>query len=725
MVELIITEKPKASQRIAEALADGKPIKESVKGVPYYKVTHGNQDIIVACAVGHLYTLAAKEKKSGFSFPVFDVEWKPSASVNKSSAFSKKYLDVIKKLSKEVSEFTIATDYDIEGEVIGHNVIKYACKQKDAARMKFSTLTKPDIVKAYEQKSKTIDWGQATAGETRHELDWYWGINMSRALTSSIKAIGKFKIMSIGRVQGPALKIVVDREREIKAFIPLSYWQLRLDGKIKDADIEAWHAADKFWKEAEAKKAHANTKGEDASVTKVDRREFTQAPPHPFDLTSLQIEAYRAIRVSPKETLSLAQEMYTSGHISYPRTSSQKLPPTIGYKKILEGLSKRDDYAELVSSLLSRSALKPNEGKKTDEAHPAIYPTGIVPKSLEGRGAKLYDLIVRRFMATFGDPAKRQTITLTITCGGEPFLAKGTTTLEKGWHIYYQPYLSLEEQEMPKVDVGTPVDVKKIEKLKKETQPPKRYTPASLIKDLEKQNLGTKATRASVIETLFDRNYVEGQSIGATDLGIKTIELLEKYSASIIDPALTRHFEDQLEVIREDITKRKDVLEEAKKALLDILDGFKDKEKEIGTALAEAHSETRTKAQTIGPCPKCTEGTLMIRMGKFGRFIACDKYPDCKTTFKLPAGGLIKPTEKICEQCKHPLILVIRKGKKPQELCINPECPSKQAESEGGEDLDGKPCPKCEKGTLVLRKSIYGQFFGCSNYPKCRHIVKK
>jgi len=261
MVELIITEKPKASQRIAEALADGKAIKESVKGVPYYKVTHGNSDIIVACAVGHLYTLAPKNSSNGFSFPIFDVEWKPSASVNKSSAFSKKYLDVIKKLAKEAKEFTVATDYDIEGEVIGHNVVKYACKQKDAARMKFSTLTKPDIVAAYEHKSKTIDWGQATAGETRHELDWYWGINMSRALTSSIKAIGRFKIMSIGRVQGPALKIVVDREREIKAFVPKPYWQLRLDGTIGKTDIEAWHATDKFWKEGEADKALANTKG--------------------------------------------------------------------------------------------------------------------------------------------------------------------------------------------------------------------------------------------------------------------------------------------------------------------------------------------------------------------------------------------------------------------------------------------------------------------------------
>ena len=168
MVELIITEKPSAANKIAAALADGKPIKKTTKEkVAYYELTHGDKDIIIVSAVGHLYGLAQTEGKKS-EYPVFNIDWAPSAEVRKSAAFSKKYLDAIKRLAKNADEFTVATDYDIEGEVIGLNIVRYACKQKDAYRMKFSTLTKDDLIKAYENKSKHLDWGQARAGETRH-----------------------------------------------------------------------------------------------------------------------------------------------------------------------------------------------------------------------------------------------------------------------------------------------------------------------------------------------------------------------------------------------------------------------------------------------------------------------------------------------------------------------------------------------------------------------------
>ena len=191
MTELIITEKPKSAQKIAEALADGKPLKKGEKGVYYYEITRGKNDIIVACAVGHLFGIAEKHKK-GLKYPVFDVEWQPLYEINKDAAFSKKYFDTLKKLSKKADTFTVACDYDIEGSVIGMNIIKFICKQKDARRMKFSTLTKPDLVKAYENASKSLDWGQAIAGETRHNLDFYYGINLSRALIASIKKAGNF-----------------------------------------------------------------------------------------------------------------------------------------------------------------------------------------------------------------------------------------------------------------------------------------------------------------------------------------------------------------------------------------------------------------------------------------------------------------------------------------------------------------------------------------------------
>jgi len=208
MTELIITEKPAASKKIADALADKKAVKKNIKGVPYYELIHKNKNIVVGCAVGHLFSLG--EKKPTNNFPTFDIEWKPTYIINKGH-FSKKYLDVLKKLSKDADEITIACDYDIEGEVIGLNVLRFICNRKDANRMKFSTLTKQDLIKSYENKANHIDWGQANAGETRHILDWYYGINISRALTSAISSQGRFKILSSGRVQGPCLKLVVDR----------------------------------------------------------------------------------------------------------------------------------------------------------------------------------------------------------------------------------------------------------------------------------------------------------------------------------------------------------------------------------------------------------------------------------------------------------------------------------------------------------------------------------
>ena len=731
MYELIITEKPNASKKVAEALADGKPIKENMNGVPYYKVTHGNRDIVVACAVGHLYGLGEKEKK-GWRFPVFDIEWKPAAEISKKSGFSKKYLTVIKKLSKEADEFTVATDYDQEGSVIGKNVVVFACKRKDANRMKFSTLTKPDLIEAYENKSKHLDFAQAEAGDARHHLDFYNGINYSRALTSSIKTAGSFKLMSTGRVQGPTLKIIVDREKEIKAFKAIPFWQIELQGNVNKGDIIAWHKEDKFWDKGKANKVMNKVKNEKkAVVDKTEKKQFKQQPPFPFDLTSLQVEAYRCHYISPKETLQIAQELYTSGSISYPRTSSQQLTEKIGFKKIFTQLQKQKNYSQLIKTLLSKKSLKPNNGRKTDPAHPAIYPTGNVPNLSNEREQKIYDLIVKRFMATFAEHALRETMTIDVNCKSEIFIAKGTRTIERGWHVFYEPYVKIEEEELPSVNKNDNVNVKKIKMHDKETQPPKRYTPASIIKELEKRGLGTKSTRSEIVDTLFRRGYVDGKAIEATNLGIKTIETLEKYVPKIVDEGLTRHFEEEMEQIMENRKKSGDVLDEAKEKIKEIISDFKKHEKEIGKELLDANIETRDELSHLGKCPICKKGELHMRRGKYGNFVACNKYPKCKTTFSLPHNALIKPAKKECEVCKYPMVLAIKRGKRPQNFCLNKECPSKHVEGEAGKEAkeiaEGKiqkPCPTCKEGKLVLRGSIYGKFYGCSLYPKCKYTEK-
>ncbi len=718
MTELIITEKPKAAQQIAAALADKKPTKKSINGVPYYELSRNGKDIIVASAVGHLFGLAEKNKK-GWRYPVFEVEWKSLSEISPSNKFSGKYVTVLKKLSKEADSFVVATDYDIEGELIGLNAIRFAAKKKDAKRMKFSTLTKPDLEEAYNNLSPTLDWGQANAGESRHILDWYWGINLSRALTTAIKTTGRFKLLSSGRVQGPALKVIVDREKEIQAFKAVPYWEIELKAQANSAILVAMHKNGKFWDNSEAKQAYDKANGKNAIVKSLERDTFTQPAPHPFDLTSLQLEAYKTVRIPPKETLEIAQDLYTSGFISYPRTSSQQLPPNIGYKRILTELSKNEQYETLAKTLLKKT-LAPRNGKKTDPAHPAIYPTGIKPGHLDVRAAKLYDLIVCRFMATFGEPATRENQTITILLGTEPFIAAGTRTTVKGWHQYYETYLRLSEVELPVLKEGAKLAIESLTVLSKETQPPKRYTAASIIKDLEKRNLGTKATRAQIVETLYDRGYVQGQPIQATNLGLQTVDTLLAYAPDVLDEELTRHFEVEMDEIRENKKKPIDVLNEAKEVLEKTLAKFKKNEKEIGSTLQGAHKETEDKQNTIGKCMTCSSGTLMIKRGKFGRFIACSTYPECKTTFKLPSNGLVKNSTAICQTCSYPMVLVIRKAKKPQEVCINLDCPSKNMPK----DFKEHSCPSCKEGTVILRRSIYGGFMGCNKYPKCRYIEK-
>ncbi len=729
MAELIICEKPSAAQKVAQALADGKAAKKSNKKVPYYELEHKGKKIIVCTAVGHLYGLAEKDKH-GWTYPVFEIEWKPTYEMSKDSDYVKDYIITMKKLSKEADTFTLACDYDVEGEVIGLNALRFACNKKDGNRMKFSTLTKPDLIEAYDNKSAHIDWGQANAGETRHKLDWYYGINLSRALTASIKAAQSFKIMSIGRVQGPALKMIVDREKEIMAFKPVPFWQVHMLAH-KHKDFEAWHVEGKFWEKKKADAVFGEVKGEKkARVVSVKRTEFRQLPPFPFDLTTLQTEAHGTMGINPKETLAIAQKLYIAGVISYPRTSSQQLTPKLGYKNIITLLGKQKEYHEF-SAMLFNKTLNPHNGKKTDPAHPAIYPTGHEPKGFAGRELKLYDLIVKRFFATFGEPATRESMVVMLDVKKEAFKAEGKRTLVQGWHVFYHPYLRAKEVELPELKEQDIVDVKKLELLSKETQPPKRYTQSSIIRELEKRNLGTKATRAEIVDTLFKRGYADGKQIMATTFGIQTVDTLEKYSPKILDEELTRHFEEDMELIREGKEKPEQVLKQARTVLMEILVDFKKHEKHIGGELLKAVQEARDVASTVGQCHVCKKGMLKIIMNKKTkkRFLACDQYPKCEATYPLPQNALVKPTEGSCVVCGFPQVLVIRKRARPQTLCVNPNCKSKELEKKEQKEVAqieaGKLVMKCPEegcgGQLVVRKSFYGQFLGCSNYPKCRH----
>jgi len=665
---LIIAEKPNSARKIAEALAESVVKQVKTGGQAYYfEFERGGEKITVAPAVGHLYTL--KPLKPGY--PVLEAEWRPTSENGKKTAFSKQYLDAIKKLAKQADEFVGATDYDVEGEVILANILEFACGVKNAKRMKFSTLTREELRNAFEHAAPSIDEGLRDAGRTRHYLDLAWGLTFSRALMHALKTAGAFRILSVGRVQGPALALLAQREKKIRSFVPQPYWQLVAVYK----NVLFYHETPRFFDESKADEALAQSSRK-GTVASIKKKVVEEQPPTPFDLTTMQVEAYRVFGFTPTKTLQIAQSLYEQAVASYPRTSSQKLPTQLNLQKIIRDLGAQKEYSSLASALVAANSFTPREGKKKDPAHPAIHPTGLKPQQLSPDEAKLYDLIARRFLACFAPNALIEEVNVQLLLGTQKYFASGKSVKKKGWMDFYT-FAKLEEKEMPDLREGQEITVEKIEKVEKETQPPKRFTPASLVKALEEKNLGTKATRAEIVETLYDRDYITGKTIEVTPLGLSVFESLEKHVPEILSESLTRHFEKQMTEIEQKHATREQVESEGREKLVKIVKKFDKNALEIGRELLKAVNATQKQASVLGACPKCKQGNITIKKSRFGLFTACDRYPECKTTFPLPKNSLIKPTGKQCEHCNAPIVTVIRKGKRSFNMCLTPDCASK------------------------------------------------
>ncbi|MEM5798443.1 MAG: DNA topoisomerase I [Candidatus Aenigmatarchaeota archaeon] len=653
---LVIAEKPSAAKKIAEAI--GKAKAERIGKVTYWRIK-GKKEIVVVPAVGHLFTLV--ETGNQWTYPVFDLKWRPIFEAEKGAAWTKQYFNVIKQLAKDADEFVAATDFDIEGSVIAFNILRFLCQANDAKRMKFSTLTKEELNNAFKRPMPHLDWPQIWAGLTRHEMDFYWGINLSRALSLSVKAAGGYKTLSIGRVQGPTLNILEKREREIANFVSKPYWQIFL---IADG-IKAMHTGGNITSKTKADEIFKKCKGKQAIVSKIKEKKVSVAQPCPFNLTDLQREAYAIFGFSPKMTLDIAQALYEQALISYPRTSSQKLPDKIGYKGIIENISKIPEYKKDALDLLTKR-LKPREGPKTDPAHPAIYPTGLIPHTLTTQQKKLYDLIVRRFLSTFTDPATALSTDIEIKIDDETFKAKGYKIVEKGWLDVYK-YTKIKEIELPKLREGQIITAK-IEIVEKQTQPPPRYTQASILKEMESLSLGTKGTRALILQTLYDRGYVAEGSIYVTELGKAIVSALEKYCPDILSVDLTRHFESAMEHIQEGKESPEKILKEAKDKLEEILKDIKKREKEIGLVIIDAIKKLARTQAYVGQCD--CGGEMVIRKSKNGkRFVACTKWPACNKTFNLPAQGMLTVTKEKCN-CGLFIIRIKQKGKRAWKLCV-------------------------------------------------------
>jgi DNA topoisomerase-1 len=677
---LVVCEKPDAARRVAEALSGEVAQSSAVDGVTVFRFTSQGEDFVICSAQGHVYAISDPFEERAV-YPVFDVEWYPSNLVEENAGAARR-IGAIRRLAEGATKFVNACDFDAEGETIGFNVLRYACggKETEALRARFSTLTKEDVVDAFRRAKPQAEQGLAYAGRARHLTDFVWGVNLSRVLSQSALNSGhRYRTISIGRVQGPTLAFLVERETMIREFVPWPFWRVSGTFEKNGTLITAGYSKDRVRSKAAVERVRDDCRGKEGIVTGVVRSVVQMPPPPPFNTGDLQKEAYRAFGFSPSRTLEIAERLYLNALVSYPRTGSQRLPPSINYRTILQGLERFGRYSKVARDLLG-GTLNPAQGAKADQAHPAVYPTGEVPRRhLNQPEAAVFDLIARRFLAAFGPPAKKEVVTVKLSVGEHEFVLSGGRILFGGWIGSLGRYASARDTSVPSLAEGDRFVVIRVEVEEKFELGPSRYNQSSLLEKMERENIGTKATRADIISTLVDRGYVEGGSMRVTDLGFAVIEMMEKYAPAIVTMKLTREIEKRLEEVEGEAGGDAELVRGTVRSIAEQLVGLGANEDVVGREIAAALATTVAASYVLGPCPVCKSGQLkIIRSRKTKkRFVGCSNYSSgCRASAPLPQKGTIRTMPKACPRCSWPVVHVMR-GRTPWRLCVNPVCPEK------------------------------------------------
>ena len=675
----------------------------------------------VIASKGHIRDLP----KSRFGITV-DEETKhlvPSYSVAKENAPTVKE---IKALAKKADTIYIATDEDREGEAIGWH-IAHAIKKDPAElpRIVFHEITKTAINHALES-ARTIDMDMVNAQQARRMLDRVVGYKLSPLLSSKIQ-----KGLSGGRVQSSTLKLVVDREREIKAFVPQEYWTIDTEFKTNIEATLILHKGEKLSKlsienESQAKAIEASVKADSFTISKIETKERKSATPPPFMTSTLQQAASSKLGFTPKRTMMIAQTLYegvktpdgTSGVITYMRTDSLNLASeAVGaVRGIIE-----NRYGK--KYLPKEPKVYTKKAKGAQEAHEAIRPTmlqftpEVAQTYLKADEIKLYRLIYERFMACQMEDAKFEQQSIIFTGEENEYRASGRKLIFDGF--YAVTGTEDKDKLLPTLKEGEKAEIQSIKPEQHFTEPPSRYSEASLIKKLEAEGVGRPSTYAPTIATLSNRTYVtiEKKQIIPTEMAFTVTEILEKNFANIVDISFTANMEERLDEVSEG-----DV--DWQKLLYDFYYPFMEQ-----IEAGQKNIISLKLAKPLGrTCPKCGEHELLLRSGRFGNFIACSGFPKCKYTEQCDDEGNTAPkaqevsSEEKCEKCGSDM--VIKNGRNGQFLaCSNyPDC--KNTKSINVEEKTSEtPCPDCG-GTISLKNSRRGPFWGCNNYPECKFISK-
>ncbi|MDO9536946.1 MAG: DNA topoisomerase I [Thermoplasmata archaeon] len=666
MAVLVICEKNNAAQRVASFLSKGKYTKTYMNRVPVFRFPWNKTECLVVGLRGHILNLDYPKDFKNWDIDALE-ELVKTPPLKKATA--PWILNAIKDLGKEVDTVIVATDFDREGELIGAEAVSVMELRPEIVikRARFSALTGPEIYTAFDNLID-LDTNLAKAAETRQIVDLAWGAVLTRFMSTATGKLGS-DFLSVGRVQSPSLALIVDREKEIEGFQPKPFWEIIADLE-KTRHFFGKHSHGLFWEKEEADTVFEKVKDcKTATVLVWKVQEMDERPPAPFNTTVFLAEASR-MGMSAARAMSIAESLYNDGLISYPRTDNTVYPPTLPIKSILGKLAK-GEFAPEVEKILSQEKLRPTRGSKQTTDHPPIHPVDMATReNVKGDNWKIYELVVRRFLATLAPDALVLRSNATLDINGEQFLAQGHETLDKGWQAFY-PYIKFSDVYIPELVEGEKINVVSIRGREGKTEPPKRYSQGTLIREMEKLGLGTKSTRHEIVQKLFDRSYVQGGQIRPTASGRAVIIALEDNAEQIARPEMTRKLEEDMNEIAEGRKVQESVVEESQEMLakcLEILMAHREKIK------AEVNEALKNQNQ-MGVCPKCGKGSLVIRKSKRGkRFMACNAYPNCENTYPLPQYGSLVPHPELCKKCQGPQVKLVMNRRKPLDVCLDMNC---------------------------------------------------
>ncbi|HXE99381.1 MAG TPA: DNA topoisomerase I [Solirubrobacterales bacterium] len=691
-MRLIVTEKNNSAKKIAEILSGGKAAADTAYKVPYYTWSDDAGEHLAVGLKGHVMNPSFPDGYSNWQQT--DLHDLIDAELIKEPT-DKNVLRAIRKVAKDATSVVIATDYDREGELIGLEALDVILEvkpelEKSVERARYSALTKQEIERAFGNLDQ-LSFDLAYAGAARQDIDLLWGATLTRAVSLATRRFGS-NFLSVGRVQSPTLGLIVERELERRAHVAKPYWEVFARFQHPDGAFETHHATDRFWEKKEADAALAGTKSPGV-VKEVSARRSQRKPPAPFNTTAFTAEASSRLGITPKRAMQLAEDLYMDGFVSYPRTDNTVYPSSLPVRELVTSLVRVPEF-DAAASLLDRGDLVPTRGRKETTDHPPIYPTQAVnPGAFDGPKQRVYELIARRFLATFGSPMAVESTRADIEAGSETYFVRGSVVTDPGFAAIYT-YARSSDEEIPKLEQGQELALDGDPwVVDKETQPPSRIGQGKLVELMEERGLGTKATRPDIIQKLYDRGYVYANPPVPSATGMAMYEAFKKYVPRMATPEMTAELEKDMDQIAAGQTSKDEVLSLSREMLHSTTTDVEGQREDLAKVIWAGVDEDRI----LGPCKVCEEAgrthedgspnmLRVIRARKSGkRFVGCQGWdPDdgpnsCDQTFPLPQRGDVYRLEERCSICgQTPRLKVNPPRGRSWDLCLNDDCPSMQ-----------------------------------------------